>query len=588
MPGADRRTFVRSLCRTAAVFSLDQLLSGTGAEVQFVNVAREAGLRTKTIYGSEKRNRYLIETTGCGAAFFDYDQDGWLDIFLVNGSRFEGGWTAANAPVSRLYRNNRDGTFTDVTKEAGIARSGWGAGCCAGDFNNDGYDDLFVTYWGDCALWKNLGNGKFVDVAAKAGVTTRTSNGLKRNNTGCAFLDYDRDGNLDLFVANYLDFDPKTAPLPESGPCKYKGLMVACGPPGLQGGKNILFRNNGDGTFTDVSEKSGILKTPGTFGLGVAVFDYDNDGWPDIYVANDSMPATLYQNKHNGKFEDVAIEAGCALSADGKPQAGMGVSAADYNSDGLLDVVKTNFAGDTPSLFKGMGGGMTFEDITFAAGLGVNTRFLGWGVGFFDYDNDSWPDILICNGHVYPEVEQLKTEAGYAQRKVLFKNLRNGKFEDVSAQAGAGIMDPYPSRGCAFGDFDNDGDMDFVVNGVNIEPQLVRTDVKLKNNWIKVKCFGVKSNRTAIGTRLHCVTKGADGKPHQQVDEVRSGGGYFAQNDLRIHFGLGEATSVDLLEVRWPTGETQTFKDLAANKLYVIKEGEATPQVQELKPSKPK
>jgi hypothetical protein len=358
--------------------------------------------------------------------------------------------------------------------------------------------------------------------------------------------------------------------------------MVACGPPGLNGGKNILYRNNGNGTFTDVSAKSGILDTPSTYALGVLVADFDNDGWPDIYVANDSMPAALYRNKHNGTFEDVAIEAGCALSADGKPQAGMGVSAIDYNSDGNLDIVKTNFAGDTPSLFRGIGKGMNFEDATFAAGLGVNTRFLGWGVGFFDFDNDSWPDILLCNGHVYPEVEQLKTEAAYAQRKVLFKNQRDGKFEDVSAEAGPGIMDPHPARGCAFGDFDNDGDIDFVVNCVNATPQLVRCDSSLKNNWIKVKCVGTKSNRTAIGTRLHCVIKTADGKTHQQTDEVRSGGGYFSQNDLRIHFGLGEATLVDVLEIRWPTGEMQSFKNLAANKLYVIKEGEAALQSQEL------
>src|SRR5713101_7544255 len=260
-PAIHRRSFIGSLCRTAAVFSLDQLVSGEGLGVEFVNVARQAGLKTSTIYGSANRNKYLLETTGCGAAFFDYDHDGWLDIFLVNGSRFETKWTAATAPVSRLYKNNRDGTFTDVTRESGVARTGWGSGCCIGDFDNDGWDDLFVSYWGDCSLWKNQGNGKFVDVATKAGVTTRTKSGLRRHNTGCAFVDYNKDGHLDLFVANYIDFEPKTAPLPESGPCLYKGLVVACGPPGLQGGKNILFHNNGDGTFTDVSEKAGILKT---------------------------------------------------------------------------------------------------------------------------------------------------------------------------------------------------------------------------------------------------------------------------------------------------------------------------------------
>jgi hypothetical protein len=570
MPKLSRRTFVNSVCRTAAVFTLDQLLSGVDAGVQFVNVAREAGLRTKTIYGSEKRNRYLMETTGCGAAFFDYDQDGWLDIFLVNGSRFEGGWTAANAPVSRLYKNNRDGTFTDVTMQAGIARTGWGAGCCVGDFDNDGNDDLFVSYWGDCSLWKNLGNGKFVDVAAKAGVTTRMTGAGKRNNTGCAFVDYDKDGHLDLFVSNYLEFDPKTAPLPESGPCKYKGLLVACGPPGLQGGKNILFHNNGDGTFTDVSGKAGILKTPGTFGLGVAVCDFDNDGWPDIYVANDSTSSALYKNNHDGTFEEIAIESGVAYSADGKPQAGMGVSVADYDCDGNFDLVKTNFAGDTTSLYRNLGGGM-FEDQTFQAGLGKITRFLGWGIAFVDYDNDGWVDIVQCNGHVYPEVGETLTESGYRQRKVVYRNLRNGKFQEVSDQLGPGIMESVTGRGMAVGDFDNDGDLDLLVNCVNDVPQLLRCDSSLKNHWIKIKTVGTKSNRTGIGARIYCTTQ-EGGKARRQMDEVRSGGSYLSQSDLRVHFGLGDAASADL-EVRWPSGVVDRLPAVAADRVVTVVEG---------------
>jgi len=596
-----RRKFLKSLSRTAVVLTFDQVLAsaipprlfgqarpadaGSALGVEFLNVARESGLKAVTIFGGEHKNKYLLETTGCGVAFYDYDQDGWLDIFLVNGTRLEGFPKDVAEPGCHLYKNNRDGTFTDVTAKSGLNDIvGWGQAACIGDYDNDGWDDLFVTYFGPNQLYKNNGNGTFTNVTKKAGLL---QGGKARWNTGAAFLDYDRDGHLDLFVGNYIDLDLATAPVPESGPCLYKSIMVACGPPGMTGGKNILYHNNGDGTFTDVSDKSGILDTPSTYALGVLAMDLDNDGWPDIYVANDSMPATLYQNKKNGKFEDVAIEAGCALSADGKPQAGMGVSAADYNSDGNIDIVKTNFAGDTPSLFRGTGG-MNFEDVTFAAGLGVNTRFLGWGVGFFDFDNDSWPDILICNGHVYPEVEQLKTEAAYAQRKVLFKNLRNGKFEDITADAGPGMTELAPARGAAFGDYDNDGDVDVVVNCVNVVPQLLRCDSTLKNNWIKVKCVGVKSNRTAINTRLHVVTKGSDGKPHQQVDEVRSGGGYFAQNDLRIHFGLGEAKTVEELNVRWPTGETQTFKNLAANKLYIIKEGEAEPKAQELMPAKSK
>ena len=535
----------------------------------FLNVARESGLNAKTIFGGEHKNKYLLETTGCGVAFYDYDNDGWLDIFLVNGTRLEG-FASGSEPTSHLFRNNRDGTFTDVTLKAGVAHTGWGQGCCVGDYDNDGWDDLFVTYFGKNVLYHNNGDGTFTDVSQKAGVA---GNG-KRWNTGCAFVDYDRDGKLDLFVANYIDMDLATAPVPESGPCLYKSVMVACGPPGLQGGKNILYHNNGDGTFTDVSDASGILNANGTYGLGVLTADFDNDGWPDIYVADDSTASALYHNKKNGKFEDIAIEAGCALSPDGKPQAGMGVSAADYDMDGNLDIVKTNFAGDTPSLYQNQGGA-TFEDATFTAGLGAHTQFLGWGCGFFDMDNDGWPDILICNGHVYPEVEQLKTEAGYAQRKLVYQNLRNGHFADISMQVGPGISEPSTSRGAAFGDFDNDGDVDIVVNTVNDFPQLLRCDSKLGSNWIKVRTIGTKSNRSGIGARLTCVSKiPGESKPHQQIDEVRSGGGYFSQNDLRVHFGLGKAEKVDSLEIRWPSGQVDTLKDIKANQVIYVKEGE--------------
>jgi len=587
-----RRGFLKSLSRSALVLSLENVLSlawpkralaisnlqqtpqtksaATAASeigVSFLNVAKESGLNVKTIFGGEHKNKYLLETTGCGVAFYDYDNDGWLDIFLVNGTRLEG-FAAGSEPTSHLFKNNRDGTFTDVTTKAGVAHSGWGQGCCIGDYDNDGWEDLFVTYFGKNVLYHNNGDGTFTDVSQKAGIA---GNG-KRWNTGCAFVDYDRDGKLDLFVANYIDMDLVTAPVPESGPCLYKSIMVACGPPGLQGGKNILYHNNGDGTFTDVSEAAGILNANGTYGLGVLTADFDNDGWPDIYVADDSTASALYHNKKNGKFEDIAIEAGCALSPDGKPQAGMGVSAADYDMDGNLDIVKTNFAGDTPSLYHNVGGG-NFEDATFTAGLGAHTQFLGWGCGFFDMDNDGWPDILICNGHVYPEVEQLKTEAGYAQRKLLYKNLRNGHFDDISFQAGPGISDPSTSRGAAFGDFDNDGDIDVVINTVNDYPQLLRCDSKLGNNWIKVRTIGTKSNRSGIGARLTCVTQvPGESKPHRQIDEVRSGGGYFSQNDLRVHFGLGKAEKVDSLEIRWPSGQVDTLKDVKANQVIYVEE----------------
>ncbi len=511
--------------------------------VAFLNVARESGLNAKTIFGGEHKNKYLLETTGCGVAFYDYDNDGWLDIFLVNGWRLEG-FSAGQEPTSHLFKNNRDGTFTDVTAKAGLIHSGWGQGVCVGDYDNDGFDDLFVTYFGKNVLYHNNGNGAFTDVSEKSGVA---GNG-KRWNTGCSFVDYDRDGKLDLFVANYIDLDLKTAPVPESGPCLYKGVMVACGPPGLVGGKNILYHNNGDGTFTDVSEKSGILKANGTYGLGVLTADLDNDGWPDIYVA--------------------------------------GVSAADYDLDGNLDLVKTNFAGDTPSLYHNLGGA-SFEDATFQAGLGKYTLYLGWGCGFFDMDNDGWPDILLCNGHVYPEVEQLKTEAGYPQRKLLYKNLRNGRFEDVSYNAGPGISAPVAARGCAFGDFDNDGDLDMVVNTVNDYPQLLRCDSRTGNNWIKIKTIGAKSNRSGIGARIKCVTHLPGEKSlHPQIDEVRSGGGYFSQNDLRVHFGIGKAENVELLEIRWPSGLVETLRDIKPNQVIFVKEGEGIVRTMQFDPPK--
>ena len=560
------------MCASASVFTLDQLLTAAPPlEVQFVNVAREAGLRSKTTFGRENKNRFLLETTGCGVAFYDYDHDGWLDIFLVNGTRFETTWAKGEAPVSRLYKNNRDGTFTDVTLKSGLARTGWGQGCCVGDYNNDGLDDLLVTYWGDCVLYHNNGNGTFSDVSDKTGVsktTRKTATGLNRWNTGCAFLDYDRDGWLDIFIGNYIDFDPKTVAVPEDGNCLYKNLKVACGPPGLDGGKNILLHNDGMGNFIDVSAAAGILKTQGTYALGVLVADFDNDGFPDIYVANDSTSSALYRNNGDGTFTDIAIESGVAYSADGKPQAGMGVSTADYDGDGNLDIVKTNFAGDTSSLYRNMGNKF-FEDTTFQAGLGRNTRFLGWGAMFLDFDNDTWPDILLTNGHVYPEVAETAIEYGYKQRKVLYRNLGNGKFADVSELAGPGIMEKVSGRGCAVGDFDNDGDLDVVVNTVNDVPQLLRCDGVTGNKWIKIKCVGTQSNRSAIGARVYCLT----GK-RRQMDEVRSGGSYISQNDLRVHFGLGKAEMADI-EVRWPSGVVEKFPGLAANKIHTLTENRA-------------
>ncbi|HJU56027.1 MAG TPA: CRTAC1 family protein [Pyrinomonadaceae bacterium] len=533
-----------------------------GLGVTFVNVAGKAGITARTIYGDERKNRYLLETTGSGAAFIDYDNDGWEDIFLVNGTRLDG-VAGAGAPTNRLYRNNGNSTFTDVTARAGLVRSGWGQSVCVGDYDNDGFDDLFVSSFGKNALYRNNGNGSFSEVGAAAGV----ANNRTRWGSGSAFVDYDRDGHLDLFVASYIDLDLKSAPLPETGPCLYKGVMVACGPPGLAGGVNALYRNNGDGSFTDVSEKAGITKANGTYGLGVLVADFDNDGWPDIYVANDSSPAALYHNNKNGTFTDVGVEAGCAFSVDGKPQAGMGVTAGDYDRDGWLDIFKTNFAGDTSSLYHNVGKGI-FDDVTFAAGVGVNTRWLGWGCGFVDVDNNGWLDVFLVNGHVYPEVEKLTTEAGYAQRKVLYRNLQNGRFADVSEQVGGAVIEPTPARGCAFGDFDNDGRMDILINPVNAVPELLRAESVNQNNWLKIKTIGTKSNRAGIGARIKCVT--SDGS---QIDEVRSGGSYYSQNDRRVHFGLGSNRKVKSIEIRWPSGQVDTLNETAANQLIIVKEG---------------
>jgi hypothetical protein len=549
-------------------------VTGTPLGVQFVDVAKQAGLNVKTIYGGERRNEYLLETTGCGAAFFDYDQDDWVDIFLVNGWRLEG-FPKGQEPVCHLFKNNRDGTFTDVTEKAGLTRTGWGQACCVGDYNNDGWNDLFVSYYGQNALFRNNGNGTFTEVTKEAGLLQSRL----RWNSGCSFLDYDKDGHLDLFVGNYIDFDVKTAPKPEDANCTYKGIQVACGPPGLEGGKNLLYHNNGDGTFTDVSEKAGMWSAVGSYALSAAVADLDNNGWPDIYVANDSTTAAFYQNQKDGTFKDQAIEAGVAYSPDGKPEAGMGVSIGDYNRDGLLDIVKTNFAGDTDSLYMNLGDG-SFDDRTYQAGLGMNTRLMGWGVSFVDIDNDGWLDIMIANGHVYPEVDGTQVDAAYAERKYLYRNLRNGQFEDVSLIGGSGVMAAVPARGFAVGDYDNDGRLDMVVNCVNAAPQLLHCESALNRSWIKIRVVGTKSNRTGIGARLKVVARTGtpllNAKPDApliQIDEVHSCNGYYSASDLRTHFGLGEATKVDLVEIRWPSGAVDTLKDLDVNRLYVIEEG---------------
>jgi hypothetical protein len=531
----------------------------------FRNAAGEAGLDALTVYGGREKNKYLLETTGCGVALLDYDGDGWQDVFLVNGTTLEG-FPPGSEPTNHLYRNRGNGSFVDVTKQAGLALSGWGQGACAGDYDNDGHVDLYVTYWGQNHLYRNHGDGSFEDVTVKAGLRSPRA----RWGTGCAFVDYDRDGRLDILAANYIDMELATTPTPDSGLCRYKGVPVACGPPGLTGGKNALYRNKGDGTFEDVSDSAGITRASGTYGLGVSTLDFDDDGWPDVYVANDSNPSTLYRNKRDGSFEDVAVMSGCAFSQDGKPQAGMGVAVGDYDRNGTMDLFKTNFAGDTSTLYRNTGDGFC-EDRTFAAGIGTNTRWLGWGTAFVDFANDGWLDLFLVNGHVYPEVEQLKTEAGYRQRKVVYRNRRDGRFEDVSERLGEPVTTPKAGRGAAFGDLDNDGDVDVVVNNVHDTPDLFRTETSGRNHWLTVALEGTRSNRSAIGARLRCAAGGA-----LQTQEVRGGGSYDSQNDLRVHFGLSDAATVERLEVRWPSGLEEEWRDLAADRILSLREGTGT------------
>jgi hypothetical protein len=567
----------------------------SGSEVvsgfSFTDIAAQAGLGGAiNVFGDVTHKQYIVEETGCGVALFDYDHDGWLDIFFVNGTRMAV-VEPQNQPANFLFRNNRDGSFTDVTEKAGLARSGWGQGCCVGDYDNDGYDDLVVTYWGGIVLYHNNGDGTFTDVSEKAGLMQ--DGRMRRWNTGCSFLDYDRDGHLDLFVANYVNFDPKVTPQAGSSQyCRYFGLPVGCGPQGMSGGTNILYRNRGDGTFEDVSERSGVSvpRGPlaptfvsdqwvpaGSYGLGVCAADFDNDGWPDIYVACDSVPSRFYHNNRNGTFEEVGREIGCALNENGMPQGGMGIAVGDYDCDGWLDIVKTNYSDQTANLYHNNGDG-TFYDAVFQAGLGGNTKYLGWGVGLFDFDNDGWADIFMSNGHVFPEVDTRRLHVTFKQRRLVYKNVGKGRFVDITSDVGSAVTEPHSSRGTAFGDFDNDGDVDVVIVNMNEPPSLLRNDCSSKNNWLKVKCIGTKSNRSAIGARVRVVT----GK-HSQISEVMSGSSYMSQNDFRLHFGLGRAKQVDLVEVRWPLGLLESFKNVDANQLLVLQEGHGIVRRTELK-----
>jgi hypothetical protein len=535
-------------------------------QVQFVDVAEQAGLTVPNVWGGIDRKRVIIETKGSGLAFFDYDNDGWLDIYLSNGSRLDAHWPAGKAPTTHLYKNNRDGTFTDVTEKSGLGRSGWQTGVCVGDYDNDGWDDLFCCFWGHNILFHNNGNGTFTDVTHKAGLYREQG----RWGTGSTFLDYDRDGHLDLFVCNYIKLDPDKIPSADDMTfCQWKGVPIMCGPRGLPADTNILYHNNGDGTFTDVSEKSGILKPGPRYSITGVSYDFDNDGWPDIYVAVDSQPSIMYQNNHDGTFTDVAVMAGCAYNDDGHEQAGMGLAVADYDCDGWFDIFKTNFVDDTVNLYHNNGDG-TYSDVSFTSGVGVNNRYVAWGCGFIDYDNDGWQDIVQINGHVYPEVDKYNFAESFKNPRLVYKNLGNGHFKDVSAEMGPGISERFSSRGAAFGDYNNNGNMDVLVLNLNDLPSLLRNDGGNKQNWIKIKLVGTKCNRTAIGARVRVTT----GK-HTQMDEVHGGTSVMSQSDLRLHFGLGKAETVDWIEVKWPTTQkTERFVDVKSNRILTIREGD--------------
>jgi hypothetical protein len=534
--------------------------SGLPFNAHFTDIAENAGLRQPVIYGGVDRKQYILETVGCGAAFIDYDNDGWLDIFILSGTRLEG---PPDGCTNRLYKNNRDGTFTDVTEKAGLHRTGWASAVCIGDYNNDGNDDLFVTYWGQNVLYRNNGNGTFTDVTEESGLLQKE----KRWGSGCTFIDYNRDGHLDLFVSNYLDFDFQSTPKPgQNSNCNWKGVPVNCGPRGLPPGVPALYRNNGKGVFTDVSVASGVSKAKGSYGMTAAAADFDNDGWPDIYVACDSTPSFLFRNNHDGTFTDIGLESGVALNEDGMEQAGMGIGIGDYNLDGNLDIFKTHFADDTDILYRNDGKG-NFEDVTIRAGLGVETRYISWGAGIVDLDNDGLPDLFLVTGSVYPEVEVKLPSYPFRTPRIVFRSLGQGKFEELIDQAGPGVSTPHASRGCAFGDFDNDGDIDILVVNMNEPPSLLRNDITGGNHWLKVKLIGVKSNRSAIGAR---VTAHYGGKI--QAQEVLSQASFYSANDLRLHFGLGSATTADL-DIRWPNGDKETVSKVSADHLVVIKEG---------------
>jgi hypothetical protein len=535
-------------------------------QVDFRDLAVEAGLTATHVSGGAERKKYILETTGSGVAIFDFDGDGMMDVFLPNATTLEG-----DAPPSRatahLYRNLGKLRFEDVTQKAGLARTGWGQGVCVGDYDDDGHRDLFVTHYGGSALYRNQGDGTFKDVTEATGLRQRAV----RWDTGCSFFDYDLDGRLDLAVTGYLEFDRAKVPEPGSGGyCLWKGLSVMCGPRGLPFTRNLLFRNEGQGRFADVSAASGIGGPRSCYAFSVVASDFDDDGHPDLYVACDSTPSLLYHNQKDGTFEENGLLAGVALNEDGQEQGGMGVAVADYDEDGHFDIAKTNFSDDVPNLYRNNGDG-TFEDRVFRAGLGGSLDQVGWGVQFLDVDHDGRKDLLTVNGHVYPEVDALP-EVDYRQPRLLFWNVGAGQFKDISETSGPALAERWSSRGSAVGDLDNDGSLEVVISNMGSRPSLLKNHGR-RRNWLLVHCLGgPKGNRDAVGARAYVYVG-----DRRLSGEMQTGASYLSQHDPRLHFGLADDASYRRIEVRWPGGARETFPGGAANRIVVLKQGTGTP-----------
>jgi enediyne biosynthesis protein E4 len=550
--------------------------TGVPVQVDFRDMASEAGLTAVNVSGDADKKRYILETTGDGVGIFDFDNDGLMDIFLVNATTMDGNGRGKKS-TSHLYRNLGNLRFEDVTEKAGLGKVGWGQGVCVGDYDNDGYADLFVTYYGHSVLYHNEGNGTFRDVTEAAGLKSDAV----RWDTGCSFFDYDLDGKLDLVVTGYVEFDRSKIPEPGSGGyCQWKGIPVMCGPRGLPAGRNLLFHNDGHGIFTDVSAASGIGKPTGCYGFTALASDFDNDGYPDLYVACDSRPSLLYHNRKNGTFEEVGVIAGVALSDVGQEQAGMGVAVADYDEDGYVDIAKTNFSDDVPNLYHNNGDG-TFTDRVYESGLGGHTQYLGWGIHFIDIDNDGRKDLLMVNGHVYPEVQKGPLNYKYQQPRLLYWNAGGGKFKDLSQSSGPAITDRWASRGMAVGDLDNDGSLEVVVNNLDARPSLLK-NFGTRKNWLLIRLIGVKCNRDAVGARVSVY---ADDR--HVSGEVQTGASFLSQNDPRVHIGLADDTSYQRVEVQWPGGQREVFPGGKANQILTLKQGTAPSTVPPSKNSRP-